>query len=120
MKSKYIYIPLGITLFITAIYTVLFFDSDPRMFCDIPSLIFVIFVGASLGLACYRGGGFLKYIKACKKHFFTAGLLLSIIIVTNMLQNLSSPDAIGRGVAIGLLPIYYGIILYCIADAITS
>ena len=120
MNLNKIYIYTGLTIFISLIYSILFFEANPRMFFHFPSLIYVVFAGASLGLACFRGGGFLKYIKACKKHFLSAGILVTVIRITVFAQNLSNPESFGFGTAVALLAVYYGIILYCIADAITT
>jgi len=120
MKLKSICIILGLFAFIIAITAAISFGGGSLMFIHIPSLAFVLAAGGSLGMACYRGGGFLEYIKACKKHFISAGVLITIISTIQMLRNLFSPDSIGAGVAVGLLPIFYGIILYCITDAITT
>lgn len=110
----------GIIMFISVIAGTLYQSGDALMFVHIPSMLIVVIVGGSLGLASYRSGGFVGYIKACKKHFISAGILGTVIGATQMLQNLSSPDSIGSGIAVGLLSPLYGIILYCIADAITT
>jgi len=90
------------------------------IFIDIPSILIVLLVGGSLGMASYKGGGFVGYMKACKKHFISAGILGTVIGMIQILQNLSNPEHIGPGLAIALLTIFYGVILYCIADAISA
>ena len=120
MKANTIHIILGILLFISAITGTILCGGDFRLFIYFPSMIFVVVVGGSLGLASYRSGGFIGYIKACKKHFISAVILATAIGVIQMLQNLSSPDSFGAGMAIFLTPVFYGIILYCIADAISA
>ncbi|MBW8016720.1 MAG: hypothetical protein FVQ82_11075 [Planctomycetes bacterium] len=120
MKRNPIFIIIGIFIFIGIIIATIYLDGGALMFFHIPSMIFVVVVGGSLGLASYRGGGFIKYITACKKHFMSAGILGTVIGVIQMLQGLSSPDSIGAEVAVGLLAVFYGIILYCIADAISA
>ncbi|MBW8016719.1 MAG: hypothetical protein FVQ82_11070 [Planctomycetes bacterium] len=119
MKANTIHIVLGILLFIIAITGAILCGSDYQLFICFPSIIFVVVVGGSLGLASYRSGGFVGYIKACKKHFIAAVILATVIEITKMLYGLSY-DSLGAAIAIFLMPLFYGIILYCIADAISA
>ena len=63
---------------------------------------------------------FLEWTHACKKHFISAGILGTIMGIIILLANLESSEAMGKGVAFALLSVFYGVVLYCISDALVT
>ena len=89
-------------------------------FVHIPSFLFVIGVASGLGLASYSGNGMIAYISGCKKHFISAGVVGTVIGTVQMLSTLDDPSQIGKGMAVALLSIFYGVVFYCAADSLVS
>ena len=111
---------LGIGLFSAAILIALMVGGRMLAFVHVPSLLFVIGVAAGLGLASYSGNGMIAYISGCKKHFISAGVVGTVIGTVQMLTTLDDPSQIGKGMAVALLSIFYGVVFYCAADSLVS
>ena len=111
---------LGIGLFSVAILIALTVGGEMLSFVHIPSFLFVIGVASGLGLASYRGKGMIAYISGCKKHFISAGVVGTVIGTVQMLSTLDDPSQIGKGMAVALLSVFYGIVFYCAADSLVS
>ncbi len=120
MKAKPITVVLGIFVFVVAIGVAILLGPERYMFINVPTAVFVILVAGGLGLASYRDGGLLGYIEACKKHFITAGILGTIIGTIQTLAIVENPSGIGVGFAVALLSVCYGVVLYCISDALVG
>ena len=120
MKAKPITVVLGIFVFVVAIGVAILLGPERYMFINVPTAVFVILVAGGLGLASYRGGGLLGYIEACKKHFISAGILGTIIGTIQVLTIVADPSGVGIGIAVALLSVFYGVVLYCISDALVA
>lgn len=120
MKANKITAILGIIVFMVAIVGAIKMGGRIMTFIFIPAGFLVVLVAGGLGLACYRGGGLLGYAEACKKHFISAGILGTIIGIIQMLAHLEDPSAWGRGAAVALLSVFYGVVLYCISDVLVA
>jgi flagellar motor component MotA len=120
MKNWGVKFVLGAGVFFAVVLFVVLWSGGLPMFINIPSFLFVAGVAGGLGLAAYKGGGFLGYVEACRKHFISAGVLGTVTGVILMLQALEDPSQIGRGMAVALLTIFYGLVFYCVADALLA
>ena len=120
MKIKVTTFILGIVVFLAVIVGVLSLNGQIFAFVDIFTFLFVAGIAVGLGLAGYKGDGWLGYIQACKKHFITGGIVGTLIGSILTLANAKDFFVIRQGLAIALLSILYGVVLYCIADALVT
>ena len=120
MKANPVAVVLGIFVFMVGTGVAILLGPGKLMFIHIPTVIFVIPVAGGLGLASYRGGGLLRYIEACKKHFISAGILGMIIGTVHATANLANLSTILIGITVALLSAFYGAVLYCISDALVA
>lgn len=118
MKNKGATFILGLIIFVGAILQVILFGGSPVVFVNFPSIIFVAGIAGGLGLAAYKGGGFIEYVLACKKYFIPAGVLGTVVCIVLILRALEDPSKIGMGIAVALLSAFYGLVFYCVADAL--
>jgi len=111
---------IGIALFSFFISLTITAGGNGREFLDIPLLLYFILIPASLGLASYRTGGPNAFLRASKKHFIITGILTTLVRIILYLQYVLDPNSLGQMYATLLLPTFYTIIFYCLADAITD
>jgi len=111
---------LGISVFVIVILYCLFAGGGPQSFLHVPSALFVLGTAGGLGLAGHRGSGVAGYVASLKKHLLTCGVLGTLIGVIQMLRHLSSPEAIGAGLAVALLCPFYSIILYGLSESFVN
>ena len=111
---------IGVSCFIGFIAFVLGVGGHVLGFFHVPSALFVLGTAGGLGLAGYREGGWIGFLRSFKRHLIIAGVLGTIIGIIQMMQNISSPDEIGGGVAVALLTTLYSLILYGLTNAMVE
>ncbi len=111
---------LGLVIFASLVIGSIALGRSGLVFVRIPSAVFVVGVAGALGLASYKGGGIVAYIACCKRFCIPAGITGTLIGVVQMLQNISDYAQIGAYLGVAFLGVFYGVICYCIADAIVT
>lgn len=111
---------IGLSVFLGIFSFVIAAGGGALSYIHIPSALFVLGAACGLGLAGYRGNGFVGYVASCKKYLIIAGVLGTIIGTIQLLANLSNPEDIGGGLAVALLTLLYSVILYGMAEAFVS
>jgi flagellar motor component MotA len=111
---------LGVSVFLMVLVFAIFAGGGPQSFVHFVSAIFVLATAGGLGLAGYRGNGFVEYIASFKKHLIPCGVLGIVIGVIQMLRNLSDPESFGAGLAVALLTLFYSLIVYGICEAFVN
>lgn len=89
-------------------------------FLHIPSAVFLLGGAGGLGLAIYKGGGFVAYIGCCKRFCIPVAMIGTLIGFIQILQNLKDWNDLGIALAIAFMTILYGVICYYAIDAIVS
>lgn len=120
MNNKFITFVLGMFIFFFLIVGSIALGRSGLVFVHIPSVVFVIVGAGALGLTTYKGGGLIAFIGCCKRYCIPAGVLGAMIGVIQMLVCLKDVEALRPGIAICLLTVFYGVICYCLADAIVT
>ena len=111
---------VGLSVFLGIFVLAVVAGGTTLTFFHIPSALFMLGATGGLGLASYRGNGFVGYVASCKKHLITAGAIGTGIGVIQLLTNVSNPEQIGPGLAVALLTLLYSAILYGIAESYLS
>ena len=119
MNSKLLNL-FGMVLFVALIIFSIAIGRSGLIFVHIPSAVFVVGVAGALGLASYKDGGLIAFIGCTRKFFIPVGITGTLIGVIQMLQNLKDYAEIGSCLAVAFLTVFYGVICYCIADAIAT
>jgi len=86
---------VGLSVFLGIFVLSVVVGGPALSFIHIPSVLFVLGAAGGLGLASYRGNGFVGCVTSCKKHLIVAGALGTGIGVIQLLANLGSPEHIG-------------------------
>ena len=120
MKANKITVILGVIVVMIAIISALMMSDSLGSFIHIPAVVLVVLVAGGLGLTSYRGGGLVSYIDVCKKYFISAGVLGTIMGIIMVLTRIEDPSNWGPGAGAALLSVFYGIVFYCITDALVA
>ncbi len=114
-------IAIGLMIFLFVLVAPIFVGGGPLRFVHFPSMGFVIVASSGLALMRYRkGNGKQAFLASLKRYAIPAGVIGCLIGLVQLGQNASSPEHIHAGVAVAVLAILYGLILYCIIDTFTG
>lgn len=112
---------IGLFIFLFIIIISIWFGGHMLQFVHLPSIGFVIIVSLGLALMKYRkGDGSLGFIEDVKRYTIPSGVIGCLIGFVQMGANISDPARIPAGVAVALLTIFYGLVLYCVIDALVE
>lgn len=112
---------LGLLIFLFVIFSSIYIGGEPLRFVHLPSIGFVIILSSGLALIKYqKGNGKLSLITNLKKYSIPSGVIGCLIGIIQMCSNYTDPAQLPAGVAVAVLTIFYGLILYCIIDALAE
>jgi len=112
---------LGLLIFLFVIFSPIYIGGGPLRFVHFPSIGFVIILSSGLALIKYqKGDGKLNFITNLKKYSIPSGVIGCLIGIIQMCSNYTDPAQLPAGVAVAVLTIFYGLILYCIIDALAE
>ena len=112
---------LGLLIFLFVIFSSIYIGGEPLRFVHFPSIGFVIILSSGLALIKYqKGNGKLSLITNLKKYSIPSGVIGCLIGIIQMCSNYTDPAQLPAGVAVAVLTIFYGLILYCIIDALAE
>ena len=95
-----------------------------EIFLNIPSVVYVVLVAGGLALIKFRKGngvaGFLKHVKRYAIVSGILGMLTGVLQMASATSGTKTFDQAGIFVGFGtaLLTVFYGLIVYCILDAL--
>ena len=116
MKTK----GLGIIVFLLAVVLALWAGGGPGHFIHFPSLMYFVFATAGLTLMKYRRGDErTSVLGSVKRYAVLSGLIGSFLALVQFAYNLSSPQQYIAGVCVALMPTFYGLVVFCVADALS-
>ena len=112
---------LGLLIFLFVVIASIAIGGRPFRFIHLPSIGFVIIVSGGLALMRYRkGDGQSGFITNLKRYSIPSGVIGCLIGLVQIGGNVSDPAQIPAGVAVAILTIFYGLILYCTVDTFTG
>ena len=112
---------IGLFIFLFIIIASIWLGGSLGQFVHFPSLIFVIIVSLGLALMKYRkGDGRSGFMTNLKRYSIPSGVIGCLIGFVQIGANVSDPAQIPAGVGVAVLTIFYGLILYCIIDALAK
>ena len=112
---------VGLLIFLFVIVGSIYIGGNPLSFIHFPSIGFVIIASGGLALMKYRkGDGKLGFITNLKRYSILSGVIGCLIGFVQIGANVSNPSQIPAGVGVAILTILYGLILYCIIDALAE
>ena len=108
---------VGLLIFLLVVMSCIAIGRGPLRFFHLPSIGFVILASCGLALMKHRkGDGKSTFLTSIKRYSIPAGVIGCVIGLVQLGQNVSDPTHIPGGVAVAVLTIFYGLILYCIVD----
>ena len=112
---------MGLFVFLFIIIASIWFGGPLVQFVHFPSMGFVIIVSLGLALMKYRkGDGSATFLTNLKRYSIPSGVIGCLIGFVQMGANVSDPAQIPAGVGVAVLTIFYGLILYCVIDALAE
>ncbi len=112
---------IGLSIFLFIIIASIWLGSHLLQFIHLPSIGFVIILSSGLAMMKYqKGNGKLSFITNLKKYSIPSGVIGCIIGIIQMCSNYTNPAQLPAGVAVAVLTIFYGLMLYCIIDALVE
>lgn len=112
---------IGLFIFLFIIGASIWLGGSLLQFIHLPSIGFVIIVSLGLALMKYRkGDGSSGFMANLRRYTIPSGVIGCLIGFIQMGANLSDPAQIPAGVGVAVLTIFYGLILYCIIDALVE
>ena len=110
---------IGLFIFLFIIAASIWLGGSLVQFVHFPSIGFVIILSFGLALMKYRkGDGSSSFFTNLRKYSIPSGVIGCLIGFVQMGANISDPTQIPAGVGVAVLTIFYGLILYCIIDAL--
>ena len=110
---------IGLFIFLFIIAASIWLGGSLVQFVHFPSIGFVIILSFGLALMKYRkGDGSSSFFTNLRKYSIPSGVIGCLIGFVQMGANISDPAQIPAGVGVAVLTIFYGLILYCIIDAL--
>ncbi len=111
----------GLFIFLFIIVASIWLGSHLLQFIHLPSIGFVIILSLGLALMKYqKGNGKLSFITNLKKYSIPSGVIGCLIGIIQMCSNYTDPAQLPAGFSVAVLTIFYGLILYCIIDALVE
>ena len=111
----------GLFIFLFIIVASIWFGGPLGQFVHFPSIGFVVIVSLGLALMKFRkGDGSSVFLSNLKRYSIPSGVIGCLIGFVQMGANVSDPAKIPAGVGVAVLTIFYGLVLYCIIDALTE
>jgi flagellar motor component MotA len=117
----------GLFVFLVVIVGSIACGPSVGFFVNFPSVIFVVGTAGGLALMKYKkGDGAVKFFKSSKKYLIIGGILGCMVGIVQMVSNCNgdsntfNANNIFIGFGVCLLTTFYGLILYCIVDALTE
>jgi len=112
---------IGLFIFLFIIIASIWLGGSLVQFVHFPSLLFVIIVSFGLALMKYqKGDGKSDFLTSLKRYSIPSGVIGCLIGFVQIGANVSNPAQIPAGVGVAILTIFYGLILYCIIDALAE
>jgi len=112
---------IGLFIFLFIIIASIWLGGPLGQFVHFPSLLFVVIVSFGLALMKYRkGDGRSRFMTNLKRYAIPSGVIGCLIGFVQIGANVSDPSQIPAGVGVAILTIFYGLILYCIIDALAE
>ena len=112
---------LGLLIFLFVLVAAILLGGGPFRFVHLPSIGFVMILSGGLALMKYRkGDGKSGFITNLKRYSIPSGVIGCLIGLVQIGGNVSDPAQIPPGVAVAILTIFYGLILYCTVDTFTG
>ena len=112
---------LGLLIFLFVVVASIAVGGGALRFVHLPSLGFVMILSGGLALMRYRkGDGKSGFITNLKRYSIPSGVIGCLIGLVQIGVNVSDPAQIPAGVAVAILTIFYGLIVYCIVDTFTG
>ena len=112
---------IGLFIFLFIIIASIWLGGSIGQFVHYPSLIFVVIVSFGLALMKYqKGDGKSDFMTSLKRYSIPSGVIGCLIGFVQIGANVSDPSQIPAGVGVAILTIFYGLILYCIIDALAE
>ena len=111
---------IGIILFLFfgIVGPILFNNISGMMFISPTALFYILITSVGLTLMQYRKGQEKTLIvKSLKKNLILCGVIGFLMGVIIILFHLENPSKAGPAFGVALLPIFYGLILSCLAGA---
>jgi flagellar motor component MotA len=110
---------IGLFIFLFIIVASIWLGGSLVQFVHFPSVIFVIILSSGFALMKYqKGKGKFNLIKNIKKYSIPSGVIGCLIGIIQMCSSYTDPAQLPAGAAVAVLTIFYGLILYCIIDAL--
>jgi len=117
MKTKVV----GCLAFLLVLIAGFLSEGDPKIFINLPGIAFVVVAAVGLALARYRkGDGKSEIIENLKRYSILSGVIGCLIGFVQIGWHVSEPRMLPMAIAVPILTIIYGLILYCIFDAFTE
>jgi flagellar motor component MotA len=112
---------IGLFIFLFIIIASIWLGGPLGQFVHFPSLLFVVIVSFGLALMKYRkGDGKSVFMTSLRRYSIPSGVIGCLIGFVQIGANVSDPAQIPAGVGVAILTIFYGLILYCIIDALAE
>jgi flagellar motor component MotA len=112
---------IGLFIFLFIIIASIWLGGSLGQFVHFPSLVFVVIVSFGLALMKYRkGNGRSGFMTNLRRYAIPSGVIGCLIGFVQIGANVSDPSQIPAGVGVAILTIFYGLILYCIIDALAE
>lgn len=112
---------IGLFIFLFIIAASIWVGGSIFQFIHIPSMVFVIIVSLGLALMKYRkGDSSSAFLSNLKRYSIPSGVIGCLIGFVQIGANVSDPAQIPAGVGVAVLTIFYGLVLYCVIDALAE
>ena len=112
---------VGFLVFLSVVVGTILHCDESGNFIDLCGIGVVIIVAGGLALMRYRKGDTkLEIAENLKRYAIPAGLIACLIGLVNTGVHTIDPKTLSVSIAASILPVLYGLILYCILDTFTK
>jgi len=110
---------IGLLIFLVVIASTIWAGTEWTAFVNPAGIVFVVITAVGLALMKYRAGaGKAGFIKCLKRYSIPVGTIGCLIGFIQIGWCLSDYAYLGIALATAVLTIFYGLILYCVCDAL--
>ena len=110
---------IGLLIFLLVVGGAIWAGAEWTAFINPAGIVFVLITAVGLALMKYRAGtGKAEFIKNLKRYSIPVGVMGCLIGLIQIGWCLSDPANLGIALATAVLTIFYGLILYCVCDAL--